>query len=203
MTIFLDRMMKLLLEIGSKNHFINYIHIDVTVKSRGNETNTEYKASKAEMDTKIWIGNDAKIHSLPPSLSESIVFLLPYELSKSSSNLSISVKYPSIIYIGYAPNEVRNYSYGWTKRSFSKMGFEEVKRERNNSNDVKIKHHLYGICSFTLFRKSLDGENLEYELQEADTLNANVVIFVVEGNLSEKLNFYIIIYIFSYIVFLN
>ena len=154
----------------------------MTVKSVGDQRNIEYKPLKAEINTKIWSGKDAKLHFLPPLLSNSIVFLLPYELSKSSTNFLISVNEPSIVYIGYSHREIKNSSYGWKKDSFSKMGFEEVRKELKGSNAVQIQHDRYDRCSLTLFRKTLDAQNLKYQLQAADTIYTSVVIFVVQGN---------------------
>ena len=136
-------------------------------------------ASTAEKNAYLWHRAPGTILDLPPFLNNSIIFPLPYDVPKESTNIFITTKNPSTVYIGCNEKYGRkqNPNYGWSKKRLEEMGFEKETR-----GEIKINHPVYGTTSLNLFRRSLNEEELIFEFNVADTEESQIVLFVDEGN---------------------
>ena len=138
-------------------------------------------ACTAEKGARIWthLRDDIKdtIHYLPPFLErKAIVFRLPYDMPKASSNLFIKTKYPANVYICYYEKHSKTLSNsGWSKETLDKMGFK-----RESRGEVKIDHHIHKLIPLITFRKVLDEQ--EFVFKEMESEKTQVLLMIEEGN---------------------
>lgn len=145
------------------------------------ETKVEHHGSrikgiKAERGRPIWRNHKAVITELPKCLDQAVLFSLPYDLKRNDSDLIITIRKPSTIYIATISSESDGETKtrsrkGWSTAFLENIGFTYL------GNEKVITDYWIGrsYCSLSLYKK--DGTT-GINLPRAGTEESLVALFV-------------------------
>ena len=141
----------------------------------------QYTGVKAAVGQQIWLNCSKQITKLPKMLNESVLFQLPYNMQQIESDIKITVKEPSTVYLARPTQDSDSKSRskrGWYTDYLKSQGFTSVEDQKVET-DLRL--HNTVTCSLSLYMKTL-AKGAIFAFAATKTEESVVAIFVKKGN---------------------